>query len=159
MVNDRDKPLARIVAVAQQQLELLEDARRRTEIDTGGLAKVALELLLDAIAREARDAGGALEAYAERHEAYRTDHIDAREHRAALGEGWSCKHCKNEVVQDVAIAMKKNDRPRVSLICRACGRTSPIAPLGLATFNDRFGHLADDPKWDPTKNGFVVKGS
>jgi hypothetical protein len=149
----KDGPLERIVAVAATQLDLLEDARRRPEIDRAGLAETALELVLKGIAAEARAAG--LDTFAQRHAAFAARGGDAQRHLIALGEGWACRHCKNDVVRSVQLA-RVDDRWKASLVCRACGRVSPIAPLGTAALARHFGALLEDADWDPTDNGFEV---
>lgn len=154
-VAEKEDALARIVAVARTQLDLLADARRRPEVDRGGLAQTSLELLLDCIAREAAAAGGELAAFAERHEAERRRAVDVRRHLIAIGEGWSCRHCKNDVVRAVLLT-RVDGAWKPAIVCRACGRTSPLAPLGIAALKKRFDGLLEDPDWDPTANGFEV---
>lgn len=149
--------LTRIIEVANQQLDLLEDARRRPDVDLDGLSKVALEMLLRAVADAAEGSDDpALAAFAARlAEKGKTD-VDVRRHLIALGEGWGCKHCKNDVVGDAVVSMLDDGRPKVELRCASCGRVSPISNLGLAAFKKRFGHLVG-PDWDPTQNGFLTK--
>ncbi len=147
--------LARIVATASTQLDLLADARRRPEIDRAGLAQTALDLLLESIAREAAAAGGELVGFAERFEADKARGLDVRRHLIALGADWSCRHCKNDVVRAVILTLA-DDVWKPQLVCRACGRTSPLAPRGIAALKKRFGARLEDPAWDPTENGFEV---
>lgn len=157
-MTDREKEaLLKIVAVADQQLDLLQDAARRTDVDVAGLSRVGLELLLQAIGAEVSGVSGeAFEAFAARAHKVKADTIDVRQHLIALGEGWRCRHCKADVVGAAVISGQAKGKLKVSLQCRSCGRTSPIDRLGMAAFKNKFGHLVG-AGWDPTTNGFICQ--
>ncbi len=159
--------LAKIIDVANTQLDLLDDAQRRSEVDKGQLARSSLDFLLQAIAVEAdnlssgdvppalRDAAA---RFAERERQLRATAIDVRHHLIALGDGWMCGQCKSDVVGGAVISGVQRKKIKIELQCKSCGATSPIKPAGSKVFDGKFGHLVAEG-WNPKLNGFVWNGS
>lgn len=153
-MNEREA-LEAIIAAAGQQLDLIEEAAIRPEIDKAQLSKSALDLVLAAMASHVQGLDGeAFAAFAARVAQIKAEQIDVRHHLIELSESWVCRACKSDVASGAVIAGVKARKPKVSLACKACGATTPLAPLGVAAFKKRFGQLVK-PTWNPEHNGFI----
>ena len=154
MTDKAQLALERIVAAANQQLDLLEDAAQRTDVDKKGLSEASLGLLLDALAAETDKLGGELGLFGDRVRALKAHGRDVREHLIALSKDWKCRHCKCDVASGAVIAGVKARKPKVELACKSCGRTTPLEKFGVAAFKALFvDQIRKD--WNPELNGFV----
>ena len=157
-ISEREA-LQRIIKVADQQLDLLEDAHSRSDVDVRGLSRTSLELLLEAMATfVGRVEGEDFSAFSERFTRMKAQNIDVRRHMIELGAGWQCRSCKSDVVGGVIISGVKKRKVKLELRCKACGEATPIGRLGHAAFKKRFGHMVE-PGWNPQLNGFICPES
>jgi len=143
-------PLSRIERVAAAQLQRLEQAFSGTEIDRANVTANALEFLLRAIGNET--------ALGERVAALYRSMEPVRAHLIELGEGWRCQGCQQAVVGAAQISGATSGSPSVELICRNCGISTAIAPIGMHAFTRFFGHLVNHT-WNPRANGFGWDGT
>lgn len=156
--------LERIVALAETQLDVIEDAAKRSSVDHGGLAQTSLQLLLQGMAAQLRGLAlepgtdpalaAKLKAFAERVDQHKARTVSVKDHLFELAEGWSCKHCGADVPSGAAISGVRVGQPRVELICRACTKTTRLTRDGEQVFEKRFGALLSE-SWNPALNGFV----
>jgi len=159
MARNEGEALARILDAAEVQLDLLADAATRPEVDSRGLAATGLELLLEAMAATVAEVpGDRYRAFAARVAEVGAASEDVRLHLIELAEGWACKSCGADVAKDASIAGIKARKPKLSLVCKACGRATPVAALGLAAFKTRFGRRVS-PAWNPSLQGFIWDGT
>lgn len=137
-----------LIAAVRQQLALLRDARTRPDVDQRAMAENALHFILTAF----RSAGD--ETLRNEIDAYLKTTEQARTHLLELAEGWRCSSCKQRVAEDATIANAKE--PRLGIVCRSCGTTSPATAAGHARLAAIFPVSAT---WDPRANGFRWDGT
>lgn len=147
--------LAEIIAAAQTQLDMLEDAARRPGVDVARLREQSYELLMVAISAAAeREDRKRNAAFVERVARWRAATVDVRHHLIELAEGWSCSACRSDVPSGASIDGVRSGLVRVELSCKACRKKTKLAPAGQAHFQRVFGALCT-PDWNPALNGFT----
>jgi len=144
--------LERIVSATETQLDILEDAARRPNVDLTKLSQQSLELLILAIASAAATDKRFIRL-AERVDRWRSRGADVHHHLIELSADWRCPACKSDVAREAAIDGVKVGLPRVELICANCGKKSRLNAKGQVAFERIFGPLLS-PDWNPTLNGF-----
>lgn len=143
--------LDQVIAVAETQLDMLEDASRRSGVDVARLTQQSFDLLLAALAASAPAQHAAFVARVAK---WRAASADVRHHLIELSEGWACHACKSDVASGAAIDGVRAGIPRVELICKACGKRTKLGARGQAAFEKIFGALVS-PDWRPSNHGFV----
>lgn len=166
MAVSQVEALLRIVETAGIQLDLLEDAAKRPEVDRAGLSEAGLELLLQSIASNARDAAESesdpglqdrLRAFADRVARWKSGAVQVSRHLLELATDWTCKQCGSDVPRGARISGVRAAMVQVEIVCRACGAATKLNPKGKKAFERWFGPLVK-PEWNPKLHGFEWDG-
>jgi ribosomal protein S27AE len=150
--GERDA-LAKIFEHARAQLHALRDGSMRSDVDSGGLARVCFEMLLEGIAAEASKIAvpPSAELVREQRE-FAKETVQAAHHLAELAEGWRCGKCGNTQPK-AAVLSAGPQNPQLELVCKRCGEITPGTGPGKNALRATFGHLFG-PEWDFRRNGF-----
>lgn len=158
-MSDHRAATAKLLADLAQQIE----AMRTTYEEGRGAWQNKLLVQLGYLVSAAGAGGRALEASPELAEAaqalaqaqadFAKQTVQAGRHLRALAEGWACKRCGATAPASARLPQGP-DKGLPQLECRACGALTEVSEAGAKAFEQRFGHLTDNPGWNPETNGF-----
>ena len=167
MIPPEREALDRILELAQQQVEMLSDVTQRPDTHPAELGRHCFELLVQAMATHAArlQQDGTLPAPTRKRcqsfvaaaERYRASSINVAHALLDLAEDWSCSACHKDVPAGASITGVTSGPAaiKVELRCKACGRSTVLGREGRKRFQKAFGHLANNPLWNPEANGFT----
>jgi hypothetical protein len=155
MADSNLEGLARVFDVAAGQLELLNQAALRPDVDRASLKAQCFDLVVEALGAQAQRLGSEPSArkLLEKLAAHRQSALDVRTQLIRLSEGWSCSACGRDVAAGAAIS--RLAPLEAQLICRNCGAKTALAPAGQLKLQQLFGAAAAAAGWNPTLHGFV----
>jgi hypothetical protein len=126
----------------------------RTALDV--VEKRATAVARSLVADKAVDAAtrSAAKVYLDGVEARRVHDARIEDHLLAIAAGWSCPHCKEDVVDACAVSLVSAGLSgmRVELVCGNCQKRSPPTPAGRKHFDVTFGAEVS-PTWNPERHG------
>lgn len=141
------------------QLELINQAAARPNVDVAKLKAQCFDLVADAIAAQAETLAGDPGAQANARrlisslESHRQALVDVRLHLIELSEDWQCSVCGQDVAR--AAALSRVSPLEAQLVCKACGAKTALTPEGQRKLQKLFGAVAAGAAWNPAMNGFA----
>ena len=159
MERSADDVLSRLLETVSGFVEMLDQAGQRSDVNVQSLKAQCLDLMLEAIKAGATQLTGPhkerARAVADKITAYQRSSVDVRLHLIDLSQGWRCGNCGRDVAAGAAVVSKSP--LAAELVCKMCGKRTPLTPRGDGRLQELFGALAS-PTWNPALNGFVASG-
>ena len=147
--------LAGLFDVVSGQLEVMNQAATRPDVDRAKLKAQCFDMVLEAVGAQANrlSAQPSAKKLLEKLAQHKKTGADVRMQLIALSEDWKCQACGRDVAGGATVT--KRAPLEGELVCKNCGAKTPLTPQGQTRLQKLFGASAAAADWNPATNGFV----